>query len=157
MGLILISASCFAQADKKGTIKVKKPETTMIAKDTAVSSIYGYNQIVIPNVNEVFVSVEEMPEFVGGEVAMQKFIQNNLKSPAARPGYPTRGKVSISFMVNIDGAITDVSLLGGLYGCPACNAEAIRVIKLMPKWKPGKQNGRIVPVQFNLPISFTLK
>ena len=63
----------------------------------------------------------------------------------------------VTFVVEKDGSITDVKVLRGVNGGPGCDKEAIRVVKSMPPWKPGKQNGREVRVQFNLPIKFTLR
>jgi periplasmic protein TonB len=106
---------------------------------------------------EIFTVVEEMPEFPGGPQEMMKYIQKNIQYPAMAREAGISGKCFLKFVVNGDGAISDVQILKGVAGCPDCDKEAMRVVKSMPKWKAGKQNGRTVPVYFNLPINFTIK
>jgi periplasmic protein TonB len=104
---------------------------------------------------EVFIFVEEQPEFPGGEAEMQKFIVKNIIYPAlAKEAYIT-GKVYVEFTVDKDGSITNVVCKKGIGG--GCDEEAVRVIKLMPKWKPGKQSGRPIRTKFILPIRFDMK
>lgn len=106
---------------------------------------------------EIFTVVEEMPEFPGGAMEMMKYIQKNIQYPAMAREAGISGKCFLKFVVNGDGAISDVQILKGVAGCPDCDKEATRVVKSMPKWKAGKQNGRSVSVFFNLPINFTIK
>lgn len=106
---------------------------------------------------EIFTVVEEMPEFPGGAMEMMKYIQKNIQYPAMAREAGISGKCFLKFVVNGDGNISDVQILKGVAGCPDCDKEAMRVVKSMPKWKAGKQNGRAVPVYFNLPINFTIK
>jgi len=108
-----------------------------------------------PKDDEVFTVVEQNPEFVGGNAAMYAWLGKNIKYPAAASRANISGKVFVSFTVNTDGSITDAQVLKGLgFGT---DEEAIRVVKSMPKWKPGKQSGRPVRVKYNLPISFQLE
>lgn len=108
-----------------------------------------------PKEEEVFTVVEQNPEFVGGQSAMYAWLGKNIKYPAAAQRANISGKVFVSFTVNTDGSITDAQVLKGLgFGT---DEEAIRVVKSMPKWKPGKQSGRAVRVKYNLPISFQLE
>lgn len=104
---------------------------------------------------EVFNIAEEMPEFPGGPKAMMLFIQKTLNYPLQAKEKGFQGKVFLKFIVNNDGAIDSVFVLKSS-GYRILDNEAIRVIKVMPKWKPGFQNGKPVPVYFNLPISFNL-
>jgi TonB family protein len=105
--------------------------------------------------NEVFDAVEESPEFVGGMEALGKFLQENLKYPEAAKKANYSGKVYTSFIVNTDGTTTNFDVLkSGEFGC---NEEALRVLKLVPKWTPGKQSGRIVRCRFIVPINFVLE
>lgn len=104
---------------------------------------------------KTFIWVEEMPMFPGGENEMLKFIGKNIKYPSTARENNISGIVNISFIVDPKGDIKNIQLLRGIGG--GCEEEAIRVIKTMPTWKPGKQNGQAVNVQFQLPISFTLK
>jgi len=106
---------------------------------------------------EIFTVVEEMPEFPGGTAEMMKYIQKNIQYPAMAREAGISGKCFLKFVVGGDGSISDVQILKSVAGCPECDKEAMRVVKSMPKWKAGKQNGRAVSVFFNLPINFTIK
>ncbi|MET4108943.1 TonB family protein [Hymenobacter sp. UYP22] len=109
-------------------------------------------KIAEPAVTKPFVHVEEMPEFAGGQAALMKYLQRQLRYPASALRAGVEGKVFISFTVNTDGSIQDVTVLKGLgYGT---DEEASRVIRQMPAWKPGYQNHRAVPVRYSLPITF---
>lgn len=101
-----------------------------------------------------FTNVEQMPTFMGGEKELMAFISKNLKYPVSAQENGIQGRVSIRFVVTATGDISDVKILRGID--PACDKEAVRVVKSMPKWIPGKQNGRNVAVYFTLPIIFTL-
>ncbi|GAB3757433.1 energy transducer TonB [Spirosoma pomorum] len=108
-----------------------------------------------PKEEQVFTVVEQQPEFNGGMAALGQYLSKNLRYPAAAQRANVAGRVFVSFVVNTDGSIQDVSVLKGLgFGT---DEEAIRVIKAMPKWRPGKQSGRPVRVKYNLPINFTLE
>lgn len=108
-----------------------------------------------PEPEKVFTVVEQQPEFPGGTSEMYKYLSKNIKYPSAASRANVSGKVFMSFVVNVDGSIQDVSVLKGLgFGC---DEEAMRVVKAMPKWKPGKQSGRAVRVKYNLPINFQLE
>jgi protein TonB len=108
-----------------------------------------------PKEEQVFTVVEQQPEFNGGMAALGQYLGKNLRYPAAAQRANVSGRVFVSFVVNTDGSIQDVAVLKGLgFGT---DEEAIRVIKAMPKWRPGKQSGRPVRVKYNLPINFTLE
>jgi protein TonB len=96
-----------------------------------------------------------MPQFPGGQDEMYRFIGNNLKYPAIDQEMGTQGRVTVRFVVSKTGEITNIELLKGI--SPTCDKEAIRVIKSMPKWIPGKQSGNPVQVYFTMPIVFKLK
>ncbi len=103
---------------------------------------------------KTFLSVETMPEFAGGNAALSKFLQKNLRYPRNASEVGIGGKVYVQFVVGKDGNISSIDILKGLgFGC---DEEAQRVIKLMPRWNPGKQSGRNVSVKFTLPIVFQL-
>ena len=102
-----------------------------------------------------FTVVEQMPEFTGGESKMMQFLHENIKYPQLARESGIAGSVYVTFVIGKNGAISDVKLLRGIGG--GCDEEALRIIRLMPRWVPGKQNGKFVPVQFNLPIKFTLQ
>lgn len=99
--------------------------------------------------------VEDMPTFVGGDAAMQKFIYDHINYPENGVTYGLQGTVWVQFTVGKNGKVTDPKILQSVKG--GFDEEALRVIKMMPAWKPGKQNGREVPVYIKLPIKFTLK
>ncbi len=109
------------------------------------------------SVKDVFTVVEAMPEFPGGPTEMMKFVQNNIKIPTIVKTGSVSGKSFVKFVIGADGLIYNVEILKGVPGCLDCDMEAIRVVSLMPKWKPGTQNGITVPVFFNLPINFQLR
>ena len=103
---------------------------------------------------EVISFVDDMPEFPGGEQAMMKYIGQNTKYPQKAMDAGIQGRVYVTFVVERDGQITGVKVLRGIGG--GCDEEAVRVVKSMPRWEPGKDNGKPVRVKFNLPIIFRL-
>lgn len=111
----------------------------------------------ISNKNEIFKAVEIMPEFPGGAMEMMKFIQKTIIYPQMAKEAGLSGKCFLTFVINSDGTISDIQVVKGVEKCSACDAEAIRVVKAMPKWEPGIQNGKPVSVFFNLPINFYLR
>jgi periplasmic protein TonB len=104
---------------------------------------------------EVFTIVEEMPAFPGGEAERNKFLAENIQYPQQATENGIQGTVYVSFVVDSKGNVTDVKILRGIGG--GCDEEALRVVKMMPKWHPGKQNGKNVRVLFNMPIYFKLQ
>ncbi len=103
---------------------------------------------------EVFMVVENMPEYPGGNEAMFAFFAKNMKYPADAQKNKVQGRVIVTFIVDKDGAITDVQVVKPAY--PSLDAEAVRLVKMMPKWKPGTQRGVPVRVKFTLPVQFKL-
>ena len=104
---------------------------------------------------EIFTIVEEQPSFPGGEAALMEFLGKNISYPPMAKESGIQGTVFVTFVVEPDGSVSNVKTLRGIGG--GCDEEAIRVVKNMPKWKPGKQRGKPVRVQFNLPIRFILQ
>jgi TonB family protein len=111
----------------------------------------------INNGSEFFSVVEKMPEFPGGPMEMMRFMQKTITYPQAAKEAGASGKCFLKFVINSDGTISDIQVVKGVEKCPACDTEAIRVVKAMPKWSPGMQNGKAVNVFFNLPINFQLR
>jgi periplasmic protein TonB len=103
---------------------------------------------------EFFMVVENMPEFPGGDAGLMKYIQKNVKYPPIAKEYNITGKVYVSFIVDKSGSVTDVKIAKGVD--KSLDAEAVRVVKSLPKYKPGKQRGKAVRVMFTIPINFTL-
>ena len=121
--------------------------TTVLAQKTVVSQK--------DQKEEPFDVVEDMPAFPGGMEAMIQFINNNIQYPADAQKQKVDGRVLVNFVVEKDGSITEVKVIKPTF--PSLDAEAVRVVKAMPKWKPGYQKGQAVRVQFTMPINFSLK
>lgn len=98
--------------------------------------------------------VEKMPSYVGGDEARVKFIVENIKYPENALKKGIQGTVYLTFIVRSDGSVTDVKILRGIGS--GCDEEALRIVKMMPKWNPGENKGKPVDVAFNLPIKFKL-
>jgi len=109
-----------------------------------------------PNPNKVFTFVEQMPSFPGGESALMKYLHDHIRYPAVARENGIQGTVVVQFIVGPDGTIRDVTTVGAKKG-GGLEDEAIRVVNGMPKWKPGRQNGRAVTVQYSLPVRFVLQ
>lgn len=107
-----------------------------------------------PIEEEIFTFVEEYPEFPGGDKALREYILNNIKYPEVARTSGITGTVYVQFVVEKNGSISDVKVVRGIGG--GCDEEAVRVVKSMPKWKPGKQRGVPVRVYFTLPIELKL-
>jgi protein TonB len=106
---------------------------------------------------EIFTVVEQMPEFPGGAQEMMKYIVKNIRYPDVEKEANISGRCFVKFVVEMDGSISNVEILKGVPGGSNLDREAVRVVKSMPKWNPGKQNGRAARVFFNLPIVFKLQ
>lgn len=138
------------------------PFLAVLVTSTLSAQVQDDDMVPVPRVerepaidpNEPFTIVEEMPSFPGGQEAWLKYVAKELKYPKEAVENQIQGVVFVTFVVEVDGAISDVKVLRGIrYGC---DEEAIRVVKGMPKWTPGKHNGKEVRVQYNLPIRFKL-
>ncbi|HZJ80990.1 MAG TPA: energy transducer TonB [Dysgonamonadaceae bacterium] len=105
--------------------------------------------------DEIFVVVEQQPEFPGGMSALMKFLGDNIKYPVIAQENGIQGRVITNFVVERDGSISDVQVVRGQD--PSLDREAVRVIQTMPKWKPGQQRGKPVRVRFTLPVVFRLQ
>jgi protein TonB len=127
--------------------------------DTANVDLASLNQTTNQEVVDVeeppLLFVEQMPSYPGGDAECIKFIKANVKYPEIAKENQISGTVYVSFVVNKDGNITDIKIVRS--PDESLSREAIRVVKLMPPWKPGRQNNTAVRVQFNLPIKFTLQ
>ncbi len=106
-------------------------------------------------VEEVFVVVEQMPEFPGGQQKLMQYFADNVRYPVIAQENGIQGRVICQFTVWKDGSISDIKVVRG--GDKSLEKEAIRLIKNMPKWKPGKQRGKAVSCKFTVPVNFVLK
>ena len=102
----------------------------------------------------IFVIVENMPEFPGGDLALRKYIAENVKYPEIAKENGLSGKVFVAFVINLRGEVENVKIARGVD--PALDKEAIRVVQNLPKWKPGSQRGKPVKVSYTVPINFQL-
>ncbi len=122
-------------------------------------SLDNGNALVEEDPNKVFdwVSIEQKPEYPGGEGELMKYIAKNIQYPRMEKENGVSGTVYLSFVIDKNGSVTDVSVARGVAGGKGLDAEALRVVKSMPSWKPGKQNGNSVRVKYSLPVKFVLK
>jgi len=105
--------------------------------------------------DDVYISVDNMPEFPGGDMALKKFINRAIKYPESAMERSIQGRVFVKYIVNKDGHVSDAKIARGVD--PSLDKEALRVIMSLPKWKPGMQNGKIVRVSQMFPITFQLQ
>ena len=104
---------------------------------------------------QIFVQVEQMPEYPGGEAALRQFLASNVKYPDDAVKSGTQGKVFVKFVVNKDGKVVNPKIARSV--SPSIDKEALRVVSIMPNWTPGKQRGKNVAVEYTVPILFKLK
>ena len=104
---------------------------------------------------EVFTIVEEMPAYPGGDAKLYEYLGKNIKYPQIARESGIQGRVFVNFVVEPDGSVSNVKVMRGIGG--GCDEEAVRVIKTMPKWKPGKQRGKAVRVTYTIPVVFKLQ
>lgn len=104
---------------------------------------------------KIFTVVEQMPMYPGGDGALMGYLRDNIHYPTVAAENGVQGRVVVGFVVERDGSITDVNILRGVD--PSLDREAMRVVKSMPKWTPGKQNGSAVRVKYQVPVSFRLQ
>ena len=104
---------------------------------------------------KVFDVVEQMPSFPGGPSALMQYLSSNIKYPVVAEENGVQGRVVCTFVVERDGSITDVRVIKSVD--PSLDKEAVRVVKSMPKWIPGKQNGSAVRVKYTVPVTFRLQ
>ena len=128
-------------------------QLTELNADSNISSIM--NQSAGSKISQwMGVVVEHQPSFPGGQQALIKYLKENIKYPEQAKNDSIEGRVVLTFVVETDGSITDPKVVRGVH--PLLDAEALRVVKLMPKWEPGYQNGAPVRVKYNIPVTFKL-
>jgi periplasmic protein TonB len=104
---------------------------------------------------QVFFIVEDMPEFPGGELALRQFIANSIKYPVIAQENGIQGRVYVTFVVDADGSVSEPRIARGVD--PSLDKEALRVVGMLPRWKPGRQRGKPVRVSYTVPINFQLQ
>lgn len=150
----------------KQTTQLEIVEDDVEVEDIEINADVQQNEVieeyVAPEIEEeevveqeIFQIVEEMPSFPGGEQKLMEYVHKNVKYPQIARESGIKGRVFVSFVVEPDGSVSNVKVLRGIGG--GCDEEAMRVVKSMPKWKPGKQRGKAVRVSYMLPINFQLQ
>lgn len=148
MLLISYSPNAMAQEEENKVPPPPPKQIKVVEKSIGDQDPAAYEEEVI------FTVVEDMPEYPGGKDAFYAYIGNNIRYPVKAKENGTSGTVYITYVVEKDGSISNVSVLRGIGD--GCDEEGVRVVKGMPNWKPGKQRGKAVRVQYNLPIKFNL-
>jgi len=143
--LLLLST---AQAQTADTAKTKTAKTARL--EVTIDAPVGGPE----DKGTVFTSVEQEPEFPGGLIAFSHFLTTNIRYPQIARKNKKQGRVIVTMVIEKDGTVTDVKIVRSVSG--DLDAEAMRVIKLSPRWNPGIQNGRPVRVAYAVPINFTL-
>jgi len=138
---LLVSALCTQCTHE---LPSREPKVTKDPSSLRIKGVSG----------EVFTMVEEVPEFPGGIPGLMNYLGESIKYPAAAQKDGVGGRVFVRFIVDQDGKISNTEVLKGVR--PDLDAEALRVVSQMPNWKPGRQGGKVVAVQYNLPIQFSL-
>ena len=120
-----------------------------------LSTVNAQKTVVSKKNQKVYDVVEQMPEYPGGMVAFMDYLIQNMKYPEDAEKQKVEGRVIANFVVETDGSISNVNVVKQVF--PSLDAEAIRVLQAMPKWTPGKQNGKPVRVKYTVPVTFKLK
>ena len=150
----------------KQTTQIQVVEDDVEVDDVEINAEVDQNEVieeyVAPEVEdeevveaEVFTIVEEMPEYPGGLNKLTDYLSKNIKYPQMARESGIQGRVFVNFVVEPDGSVSNVNVMRSLGG--GCDEEAVRVVKNMPKWKPGRQRGKAVRVSYILPIVFKLQ
>jgi len=164
--------TAFEMDDEVKPEETSKTQDEMAQSDVAVAAVtfdqgsdegqqvLQLNQKVVDEVpdetaTKVFEVVEQMPTFPGGDAALMSFLSKNIKYPVIAEENGIQGRVVATFVVERDGSITDVKVIKSVD--PSLDKEAVRVLKTMPKWIPGKQNGSAVRVKYTVPVTFRLQ
>jgi protein TonB len=150
-------------AEEEEPVKIEEIKEADISNKTQEGDANAEPQIQEPVVIDqpvveepkVFTIVEQMPTFPGGEAALFKYLRDNIEYPSMERDNDIQGRVIVGFVVMEDGAISNVEVKKGV--SPGLDKEAIRVVRSMPAWKPGKQQGKSVRVAYVLPILFKLQ
>ena len=120
-----------------------------------LTTVNAQKTVVAEKNQQVFDVVEQMPEYPGGFQALFEYLGQNVKYPEDAEKQKVEGRVLANFVVETDGSISNVKVIKPAF--PSLDAEAVRVLSAMPKWKPGMQSGKVVRVKFTVPINFSLK
>jgi len=151
MGILVTAALLMIFAFDKDDSLLQDKKTTNKKAETTVNA----QQKEKTADEQIFVQVEQMPEYPGGEAALRQFLASNVKYPDDAVKSGTQGKVFVKFVVNKDGKVVNPKIARSV--SPSIDKEALRVVSIMPNWTPGKQRGKNVAVEYTVPILFKLK
>ena len=132
---------------------LSKP-TLLICLTAVMAFFLGIQEGIAQTEQETFKEVDQLPEYPGGQTAMYQFMAENLKYPSAAREKGIEGTVVVSYIVNVDGSISNPEILRGIGG--GCDEEAIRIVKAFPTWSPGIKDGKKVRTEMRLPIRYKL-
>lgn len=141
----VLTEQAFPQASVQEIVTA--PQPTAVASDSETP--------LPPKDDKIYSTCEIMPEYPGGQSALFQYLARTIKYPEESQQKGEQGKVTVSFIVNKDGSLSDYKIESGV--TPLLDAEALRVLKLMPKWTPGKEKGKTVKVQYTVPVTFRLQ
>ncbi|MBR5698480.1 MAG: M56 family metallopeptidase [Prevotella sp.] len=153
IGVALVACNLDKKTAEPATAD-EQPEVVSLNEDAIEADVQA-GQDAAAAEEGVFDVVEKMPEFPGGQEALMNFLQKNVKYPKEAMDKGTQGRVVVQFVVGKDGSVTNPKVVKSV--SPELDQEALRVVKMMPKWQPGKQKGEEVPVRFTIPVSFMLR
>jgi TonB family protein len=153
LAILLIANTKVSAKEMKADEGDSTLSTVVRSSTDGDNTIYDVNSTQ-PDNDSIYEICEVMPEFPGGEQALMKFVSSNVHYPEEAKDKGIEGRVFVSFVVEKDGSVTEVEVRKGIG--KLCDEEAARVVKAMPKWKPGMQNGKPVRVHYNLPFFFKL-
>jgi len=171
--LLIVDGTAMPYSMLKDTNQLKPSniKSLKVLKDSSAIAVYGSkgsNGVIlietknaeakrdsVENDDKPVYGVEKMPQFPGGENALMEFIRNNLRYPKEAAEVGVQGRVTIRFVITKIGKVADIKVIRGLN--PACDAEAVRVVSLMPNWIPGSQEGKPVSVYYTLPLVYKLQ
>ncbi|MDR0835342.1 MAG: energy transducer TonB [Tannerella sp.] len=142
-------------AESKLQISTQTIEGTDEEHGLDIAELEKHQEIAEVETEEIFTVVEQQAEFPGGITEMYKYLKDHINYPTMAQENNIHGKVYLKFVVSKDGSISQVTVVKGVD--PSLDREAVRVVQSMPKWNPGKQNGKTVNVWFNLPVTFQLQ
>ena len=146
------------------TFRLSGPEPAKTAETPEAVAIEKFEEVVVvgygpkeatPNNEPTFKVVDEMPKFPGGQEGLMRYLAKNIKYPTMAQQNKEQGKVLVQIVIGKDGNVSNIKILKGASAW--LDAEAIRVVRGMPKWEPGKQNGQAVAVEYTFPITFRLQ
>ncbi len=159
--LITTTFSSFSQKETTKTSSKQSEPPVIEAPKEEGYQMGDYDPVPDPKESsskqeDTYMIVDEPPSFVGGTAQMNQYFMKNMKYPERAIKEEIQGKVYIKFVVEEDGRPTQVMVMRGITDCPECDVEAVRLIKQMPKWEPGKINGKAVKCYYTIPVTFKL-